>query len=126
MEMAKTLEKYPLPFVVAKWYGIVFASFYIVYGAVKIVLGMMDHNFDDFPRSIIALLIGVLLAIIVYAYRQLKPWGWYGMVAVHSIVVIATLFAITDPINIILLVLSAATIGLLMSTSTRDLIFGRR
>lgn len=124
--MTKSLSKYPLTFVLAKWYGIIFSAFFIIYGGVKMVLGFMDHNFTDFPQSFMALLIGLILAAIVYAYRELKTWGWYGMVAVHSLVVINMLFAITDPVNIILLILSAATVGLLSAPATRDLVFHGR
>lgn len=124
--MTNTLPKYPLTFTLAKWYGIVFSAFFIVYGAVKMVLGFMDHIFTDFSQSMMALIIGLVLAGIVWAYRETKTWGWYGMVIVHSLVVINMLFSITDPMNIILLVLSAATIGLLTAPATREFVFHGR
>ena len=54
----------PLTFVVAKWYGYIFAIFYLAYGGVKIVLGVLDRNYDDMAQPFIFLLMGIVLILI--------------------------------------------------------------
>ncbi len=124
--MAKSSANCPATFNIAKWYGYVFAGFYLVYGGVTLILDFMDHTYENVERSLIALLIGIIVLIIVYAYRDLKTWGWYGMLTVHGLVVVYMLFTISQLTSVILLTLSGATVVLLLLPSTKECVFGSR
>lgn len=124
--MTKQSKECPPTFTIAKWYGYIFSGFYLVYGSVTIVLDIMDHTYDNLNRSLIALLIGVLAVTIVFAYRDLKVWGWYGMLVVHGLVVLITLFSIAQLTSVVLLTLSGATLVLLLAPSTKACVFGSR
>ena len=113
----------PLSFVIAKWYGYVFTLFYVLYGGVKIVLGVMDHNYEDFSKSVIFLLVGVVLAVVVFAYRDLKTWGWYGMVAVTGLTLIGSIIRVQDVSYLALTLLSGAALVLLLMPPTRECVF---
>ena len=118
--------KQPLFFNLAKWYGYVFAIVFILYGGVEIILGFMDHNYQDFASYIIFLLLGLILLIIVIAYRDLKIWGWYSMIILYILIIILTLFQIKRAESIVLLVLSMASVYFLLSPDTKGFITKKR
>lgn len=116
----------PTTFRFAKWYGYIFSLCYILYGGVKIFLGVQDHDFNDFNISLLFLVIGIVLMLVVLAYRDLKEWGWYGMVGVNVIILIRTLFGLGQVESIVLLLLTAIVLAALLASPTRELVFGRR
>ena len=122
MEKEK-LPQRPLTFVIAKWYGYIFVLFFVLYGGVKIVLGIMDHNYEGFPQSLIFLLAGILLSTIVFAFRDGKAWGWYGMIAMHGLAMLGSLVQAGDASYLVLAILSAGVLALLLAPPTRECVF---
>lgn len=124
--MSEKKVKQPLFFNLAKWYGYFFAVVFILYGGVEIILGIMDHNYQDFASYIIFLLLGLILLIIVMAYRDLKIWGWYSMIILNILIIILALFQIKRAESIVLLVLSLASVYFLLSSDTKGFITKKR
>jgi hypothetical protein len=117
--------KRPLSFIIAKWYGYVFAATYTLYGGVSLILGFMDHTYEDTGKSLVFLILGLVLLTVVWAYRDLKAWGWYGMVVINGLAVLGFLFNLSDTAGLSVLVLSAGALILLFLPTTRDCIFRR-
>ena len=124
--MSEKVEKQPLYFNLTKWYGYVFATVFILYGGVEIILGVMDHNYQNFASYFIFLLMGLILLTVVLAYRDLKVWGWYSMIVLNILIVILSLFQIKKFESIVLLFLSLLAVLALLSPVTRDYILKKR
>lgn len=106
-----------------KWYGYVFGAFFVLYGGVKIILGALDRQYDGVGQFILFLLIGVAVFTVAFGYRDGRVWGWYGLVTVNALIVVLTLFGLSDLYNVIFLILSAATLGLLFMPTTKSEVF---
>ncbi len=113
----------PWTYLLAKWYGYVFAAFFLLYGGVNIVLGILDRDYSNTPQSLVFLVVGVVLVTICVAYRDLKAWGWYGLVTVNGLVVIWALVGYSELLNLVYLLLSVAALGLLFARRTKARIF---
>jgi len=124
--MMEKIEKQPLYFNLTKWYGYIFATIFMLYGGIEIILGFMDHNYQDFAGHIIFLLLGLILLTIVLAYRDLKVWGWYSMIGLNILIMIFALFQIKKFESIVLLVLSLGAVLALLSPVTKNYILKKR
>ena len=118
-------DRPPLTFLLSKWYNFLFAAVFLIYGSVKIILSILDRNYDDITTSIFFLLLGVILISVWLGYREFKMWGWYGLLGVNGLVMLLALFNITQLGNIILLVLSGATIFLMMVPTTKSFVLSQ-
>ncbi|MCP4685177.1 MAG: hypothetical protein GY867_06970 [bacterium] len=114
----------PITFLLAKWYGYVFSAMFILYGGVKIILGVLDRDYSDMSQSVIFLIAGAIMITVSFAFRDLKRWGWYGLVALNGIVVLLVLFSLGETLNLVFLVLSGAVLGALFAPPTKTQIFG--
>lgn len=124
--MSEKKERNPLLFNIVKWYGYLFSLAFILYGGVQIILGFMDHNYENFASYFIFLLLGFILLTMVLAFRDLKVWGWYSMIGINVLIIISALFRITNPENIILLILSGIAVYALLEPGTKDYILKKR
>lgn len=122
--MTEEIIKRPVTFLVAKWYGYAFAAMFVLYGGVKIILGVLDRDYTDFSQSFMFLVVGGILVAICMAFRELKSWGWYGLVVLNSLVVLAVLFNLGNALNIVFLLLSVGTLAALFAPTTKAQIFG--
>ena len=116
----------PLTYKLSKWYNFIFSAVFVIYGGVRIVLSVLDRNYEDMYTPIFFLLVGIVLVSICLAYSELKSWGWYGLLGVNALVVILSLFNVTQIGNIVLLVLSGATIYLMMLPATKSFVLSHR
>lgn len=114
----------PLPFIVAKWQGYVLAAMYLLYGGVKIIFGWMDNDFNNFWFFAIWLGYGGLLILLAFAYRDLKIWGWYGLILFNSLAAIWSFATLSRDGSLALLVLSAVGLVALLWPSTRHEVLG--
>ncbi|HUV30437.1 MAG TPA: hypothetical protein VMY05_05010 [Acidobacteriota bacterium] len=124
--MSARTEHVPVVFNIVKWYGYVFASSYLLYGAVKIVLAVLDRKYDSMAQPFIFLLFGLILISVTLAFRETKKWGWYGLVALNVIVIIGALFGLSHAENYILIILSLGALGALFAPATKRCFFDRR
>jgi len=131
--MSDSSTKRPLSFQIARWHGFVFSSIFLIYGGVKIVLSILDRNYADIGQPIIFAIIGAILIAFAIAYSERLSWGWYGLVGLNALVIIATLFdyaRISDivliAINAVIMLFSLAVMVALFKTDTKRLIFGPR
>ena len=117
------VENRPLTFLVTKWYGYIFSSFFLLYGGVNIVLGFLDRDYTDTPKSLVFLIVGIILITTCVAFRDRKVWGWYGLVGVNGLVVIWSLIGYSEGLNLLYLVLSRICLLLLFAPRTKAEIF---
>jgi len=113
----------PLTFVVAKWYSYIFALTFLLFGGVNIILGILDRDYTRTPESLVFLMVGVVLITICIGFRDRKPWGWYGLIAVNGLVVLGALIGYSDTFNLVFLILSLVCLGLLFAPRTKAEIF---
>ncbi len=116
------LKGRPITYAISSVYGFIFSMFFLIYGGVKVILAFMDHNYNSLRDPILFAIIGGVLIIIAMAYRDLKIWGWYGMIAAHGLVIVGSLFGITRPENIAILLLSGLTIYGLLAPPTKAIL----
>jgi hypothetical protein len=115
--------KYPLSFQIVKWYAYIFAAFYLLYGGVKIVLGVLDRNYQDFAQPFIFLLFGIVLVSLAVAFADNRRWGWYGLVAMNVLVVLGSLFSLSHPESWALIILALGALVALLSPKTKQQFF---
>lgn len=124
--MSSNESSLPLAYKVTKWYGYALAAMYLLYGGVKLILAVLDRNYADIMNPMVSLLVGVVLTIIVLGYRDLKSWGWYGLVIVNGLVALLSLFKLSQIDSLVLLVLSIVALLCLFTTSARSFVLGSR
>ena len=123
---ANKSDNRPLTFRMAAWHGFAFSLTFLVYGAVKVVLAILDRNYQDIAQPMMFAMFGLVLISFAYAYKGLKSWGWYGLMVLNVLVIIRTLFDIGQYESAVLFLLSAGALYALLSPSTRDYLSGSR
>ena len=116
----------PVTYILAQWYAYVFAAMFVLYGAVSLILAVLDRNYGDLMTPLVLLVAGILLVIAALGYRDLRHWGWFALVAVHGLVVLRAMFTLSQVDYIVLAVLSLVTLICLFAAPTRNYMFGAR
>jgi hypothetical protein len=124
--MSQKKDDRPLTFRVAGWYAFIFAAVFLIYGGIKVILGILDHNYGDMVQPIIFGLIGILLIAVAFAYREVKAWGWYGLTGVNCLVILLALIGYNHIENIVLILFSVIALGALFSPQTKQYVFRKR
>jgi len=119
------LKGRPIPYAFSSVYGFVFAMFFLIYGGVKVILSFMDHNYATLRDPILFTIVGGVLVVFAMAFRDLKNWGRMGLIVLNSLVIIASLFGITRPENVALLILSGGALYGLFAPATKECLAGR-
>ena len=122
--MFSYLKGRPVTYAVSSVYGFIFALFFVLYGGVKVILSFLDHTYDAMTDPIIFTILGFLLMSFAIAYRDLKNWGWYGLIGVNSIVILLGLISISKAGNIAVVLFSAGALYGLLAPSTRECLSG--
>lgn len=123
--MEKPQDQRPLTFKLALWYGNIFATMFILYGGIMVVLAFMDHNYDGIEQPIGFLIMGLILIAPVVAYKDLKPWGYWGLVVINGLVVVGAAIGFSEIYNIVPLVLSGVALFALFHSDTKNHLFQR-
>jgi hypothetical protein len=110
----------PIEFRFAAWWGFIFAGIFILYGGVQIILGVLDNQYHELAQSMLFAAIGIALMVVVYGYRALRMWGWYGLIGVNALIVLLALIDITRYESVVLLVIAAGALYALVSRNTRQ------
>ncbi len=116
----------PLTYRIALWYGFIFAAIFLLYGGVKIILGILDRNYEEMATPILLAVLGLILIAFAFAYKEQKAWGWYGLIIINGLVVISAVLGITRYENIILLIVSAVVLYALFAPATKQYLFRQR
>lgn len=124
--MQKKKDKRPLTFNVAKWYSFIFSTIFLLYGGVSVVLAILDRNYANLGQPIIFALLGVVLISFAFAYRELKAWGWYGLVAINGLVILFALYEYSNYENIVLIIFSGIVLYSLFSPQTKECLFKKQ
>lgn len=119
-------EVRPITYKLAQWYAYIFAATFVLYGAVSLILAVLDRNYADLMTPLVLLVAGILLVVVALGYRDLRHWGWFALVAVHGLVVIRALFSLTQIDYVILALLSLISLVCLFAPPTRTYMFGSR
>lgn len=126
--MTKQDQQAPVTFVIAKWWGYIFSTFYLLYGGVSIILSMMDSNIKNdyyaMMQSILFLLLGLILITVAIAFRDGKQWGWYGLIGMNLLTIGAIITRLSDPAFLILGLICLAATVLLFLPATRKRLAG--
>ena len=123
--MSDSIKQAPLSFKLAGWYGMIFASCFLLYGGVKIILSILDRNYSDMGNPIVFSILGLILISFAVAFRDLRKWGWYGMIVINGLVVVGALAMYQHFADIILVILSGAALYFLFAPSTRTYLTGK-
>ncbi len=122
--MAKdNIKKSAISYRLAGGYGMIFAICFLLYGGVKIILGILDRNFTDIANPIFFMIVGLVLISFAIAYYENKKWGWYGLIGINSLVIVFGLWGIlknSQYLDIILLALSAMALFFLFMPTTKQ------
>jgi hypothetical protein len=110
-------------FLATKWYGYLLSLCFLLYGGVKIILGVLDRDYSDISSSVLFLILGIILITICMGYRDRRRWGWYGLIGVNAIVVVLAAIGYSQALNLIYLVLSGAALAMLFAPKTKAEIF---
>jgi hypothetical protein len=119
-------QNVPLTHKIAVWYGFIFAAIFLLYGGVKIILGILDRNYDEMATPILFVILGLVLIAFAFAYKEYKTWGWYGLVAINGLVVISAVLGIRHYENIILLIISGVVLYALFAPATKQYLYRHR
>lgn len=119
-------ENRPITYIIAQWYAYIFSGMFILYGAVSLILAVLDRNYADLMTPMVALIAGILLVVAALGFRDLKLWGWFSLIAVHGLVVLRALFSLSQIDYVILAILSIITLACLFASPTRTYLFGNR
>jgi hypothetical protein len=104
------------------WYNFIFASVYLIYGGVKIILSILDRNYYNMDNLIMFTIIGLVLITFTFAYRELRRWGWHGLIIINALIMVGSIFFIMQVENIILFIFSAFVLYFLIKSPTREYI----
>ena len=115
--------KPPLTFLLAKWYGYILAGVFLLYGGVSLILSVLDRDYTRTGMFLVFLAVGIVLTAFAMAFRDRRPWGWYGQFGLQGLVVVLALLHPTNPYNWILIALSLASLWLLWTPRTKGEIF---
>ncbi len=115
----KKKDKGPMSYQIARWHGIVFSAIFLIYGVVKIILGILDRNYSDMVEPFMFLLLGLILVSFVIGFTELRKWGWQGLVVINGLVVLLSLIGYAHVESYLLLIASAVVLYLLFSAETR-------
>lgn len=118
--MADRNDDRPWGMKLASWYSFVFAAVFLIYGGVEIILSFLDRNYAALMAPIIFTIIGLVLVSFAYAFKELRMWGWYGLIAINGLVVVFGSIGFSQHENVILAILSAATLVALFLQPTRE------
>ncbi len=121
--MSEKKDDSPLTYRIAAWYGFIISGIFILYGGVKIILNILDRNYDDLSQPILFLVLGLVLVMFAFAYNELKKWGWYGLIVINSLIIISAAVGFRQYENMVILVISAAALYALFSSSTKEYLF---
>ncbi len=124
--MGSDAESLPLTYNLTKWHGYGLAGIYLLYAGVKIILSFLDRTYADMGQSFLFLVVGIVLISVAFAYRDLKVWGWYGLVAMNGVVILLSLFGLSHYEYIVMMLLSLASLALLFAAPTKRFVFKNR
>ena len=116
----------PITYSLSFWWAFGFSLVFILYGGVKMVLGFLDHNYSEITQPIIFLLIGLILIILAYAYRERKTWSWYAQIGINGLIILLAIIGFQQIENIIIMILAGIAMFSLLSSSTKRYLFNGR
>jgi len=117
--MAEKKVSRPLTYQLSKWHGFIFSGIFMIYGAVNIVLSILDRNYTDLEQPFLFTILGLILIAFAIAYNELRKWGWYGLIIINSLVVILAVIGYSHIENLVLLVISLVVLYSLFSSQTK-------
>ena len=127
---SRPIDNSPITVTIASIYAFVFSGFFLLYGGVKVVLSFLDHSYDDLAQPIIFVAMGLALLMPAFAFRDMKRWGYWGLVFINAAVVVLAAVGYVqyeNPVpgenflqyeNLVVLALSGVVLYLLFAPAT--------
>lgn len=112
----------PVSFWIVLWHAYVLSIMFLLFGGVKLLLGLLDRQYDEMVPSGLFFGIGLVIIILAWRFRDLERFGWFGLIAVNGAIIVMSLFGMKeDSLNVVLLVSSLVvlTLALLPATKSR-------
>lgn len=119
--MSETTNNQPLSFKIPMWYGFIFSGIFLLYGGVSIILSFLDRSYSSFGQLIAFTIIGLVLISFAFAFKELKKWGWFGLIGINGLIILMSLFGLKHYENIIILVASAVSLYFLFTKTTKEI-----
>lgn len=116
----------PITVTLASIYAFVFAGFFLLYGGVNVVLSFLDHNYTDLAKPIIIVVFGLILLVPAFAFREMKRWGFWGLVIVNGLVVVWAAIGWAQYENLVVLVFSGIALYALFAPATTEFLAKHR
>ncbi len=124
--MGNKKDERPVTYRLAMWYGFLFATLFMLYGGVKIILGFLDRNYAEMATPVTMLALGLVLLAPAIAFREMKTWGYYGLLVINFMVVILAAVGYQHYENLVALILSLGAVAALLAPATKVYLFERR
>lgn len=121
--MSKEKKQTSLQIKIIGWFGVVFASTYLILGAINIVLSILDRTYSNIDRNSIILLEGLPILILSLGFKNGQRWGWIGLSIILAFVVVWTVFKYEDVYGAIWGVLSLIALISILMPSVRKRYF---
>ena len=122
---SETIDKRPITFHIAHWYGFGFAGVFILYGVVSSILAVLDRNYAQLGVPILMAVVGGILMIFPYAFKGRKLWGWAGLMVIYLGTILFSLMDLARWESLVLLILAFIALVALVVPQTRDYIKGK-
>jgi hypothetical protein len=119
---AETIDKRPITFRIAHWYGFGFAGVFILYGVVSSILAVLDRNYANLGIPILMAVVGGVLMIFPYAFKGKKLWGWAGLMVIYLGTILFALLDLARWESVVLLILAFIALVALVVPATREYI----
>ncbi|MEW5994068.1 MAG: hypothetical protein AB1744_06695 [Candidatus Zixiibacteriota bacterium] len=125
MKKEKKPDDRPLTYKLACWYAFIFSAMFVLYGGIKVILSILDRSYADLGKPIIFGLLGLLLITVAFAFKEQKPWSWYGLIGIFGLVILIALLGLSNAYNVAILILTLAALGALIAPQTKEYVFKR-
>ena len=122
---AETIDKQPLTFRIAHWFGFGFAGVFILYGVVSAILAVLDRNYANLGVPILMAVVGGILMIFPYAFKGKKIWGWGGLMVIYLGTILFALMDLARWESLVLLILAFIALVALVVPPTREYLKSR-
>ena len=124
--MTEKSDTRPVPFKLAYWWAFGFATVFLLYGLVTLVLSFLDRQYANLAQPFGFLLIGGVLMAAAWGLRNRRSWAWYGEIGINGLIIIAALAGFRNYATLIILALAAVALALLLTSATKRYLFPGR
>jgi len=113
-------DKGPIMYRIGAWYGYSFSGVLLIYGAVKVILSLMDRTYVDMMNWVGFLFVGLILLAPVMAYSEQKKWGHFGLIGIAGLILLWSAISWAGYESLVIIILSVVALAALLSPQTKN------